>query len=103
MANATEQQSGRQDSNLRSPAPKAGALATTLRPARGTYGSLVSAFTPVETAPGPVGRPDAVAPLPRAAGEPVAARGCSSMVEPQSSKLATRVRFPSSAPITGRP
>src|SRR5674476_778672 len=27
--------SGRQDSNLRSPAPKAGALATTLRPARG--------------------------------------------------------------------
>ena len=27
-------QSGRQDSNLRSPAPKAGALATTLRPAR---------------------------------------------------------------------
>ena len=25
------------------------------------------------------------------------ARGCSSMVEPQSSKLATRVRFPSSA------
>ena len=25
-------------------------------------------------------------------------RGCSSMVEPQSSKLATRVRFPSSAP-----
>src|SRR5699024_7865290 len=26
--------SGRQDSNLRSPAPKAGALATTLRPAR---------------------------------------------------------------------
>ena len=28
------EQSGRQDSNLRSPAPKAGALATTLRPAK---------------------------------------------------------------------
>ena len=28
-----------------------------------------------------------------------AARGCSSMVEPQSSKLITRVRFPSSAPL----
>ena len=30
-------------------------------------------------------------------------RGCSSMVEPQSSKLATRVRFPSSAPRTSEP
>src|SRR5215218_10229131 len=31
-------QSGRQDSNLRSPAPKAGALATTLRPGDGPFG-----------------------------------------------------------------
>gem|GEM_PF-4807589 len=30
---------------------------------------------------------------------PSGVRGCSSMVEPQSSKLATRVRFPSSAPF----
>src|SRR3954470_11662102 len=30
--------SGRQDSNLRSPAPKAGALATTLRPGDGPFG-----------------------------------------------------------------
>src|SRR5687768_3342496 len=30
----SDHESGRQDSNLRSPAPKAGALATTLRPAR---------------------------------------------------------------------
>ncbi len=31
-----------------------------------------------------------------------ATRGCSSMVEPQSSKLMVRVRFPSSPPLTGR-
>src|SRR6478672_5833399 len=40
--------SGRQDSNLRSPAPKAGALATTLRPG-GTRASLVFGPSPVET------------------------------------------------------
>src|SRR5687768_3626330 len=33
--------SGRQDSNLRSPAPKAGALATTLRPAKRAPTALV--------------------------------------------------------------
>ena len=33
---------------------------------------------------------------------PSGVRGCSSMVEPQSSKLATRVRFPSSTPDSKR-
>ena len=60
--------SGRGDSNSRSPAPKAGALATTLRPAG--LGLDCRADPP---------------------------RGRSSMVEPQSSKLTTRVRFPSPA------
>ncbi len=36
--------------------------------------------------------------FPRSSGRVPRSRGCSSMVEPQSSKLATRVRFPSSAP-----
>ena len=40
---------------------------------------------------------------PRIAGPGRTARGCSSMVEPQSSKLITRVRFPSSAPSRPSP
>lgn len=38
--------SGRQDSNLRSPAPKAGALATTLRPDRCPSLGPVAQFSP---------------------------------------------------------
>ena len=54
--------------------PRDGARFAQLRPLTGRF-------------PGSVG--DAASPR---------SRGCSSMVEPQSSKLATRVRFPSSAP-----
>ena len=47
-------QSGRQDSNLRSPAPKAGALATTLRPAKraptGAPGPCLERMTGIEPA-----------------------------------------------------
>ena len=39
--------SGRQDSNLRSPAPKAGALATTLRPANRAPGRRSATLGPV--------------------------------------------------------
>src|SRR5437764_5366127 len=66
--------SGRGDSNSRSPAPKAGALATTLRPAAS------SEFR--------TGLPSARA-----------TRGRSSTAEPQPSKLVVRVRFPSPAPL----
>ena len=74
--------SGRGDSNSRSPAPKAGALATTLRP-EGAGGSLKQVFTFLY-------RPCTLSLTPR---------GCSSMVEFQPSKLAVPVRSRSPAPV----
>ena len=73
--------SGRGDSNSRSPAPKAGALATTLRPeAQGWSLNQISHSDY---------RPSTFSPC---------TRGCSSMVEPQPSKLAMPVRSRSPAP-----
>jgi hypothetical protein len=73
--------SGRGDSNSRSPAPKAGALATTLRPeAQGWSLNQISHSDY---------RPSTFSPY---------TRGCSSMVEPQPSKLAMPVRSRSPAP-----
>ena len=96
--------SGRQDSNLRSSAPKADALATTLRPvchlvtagsvaplsgARQASRSLADRVRTV------LGRSTTCSMLISTPARR-SLRGCSSMVEPQSSKLMTRVRFPSS-------
>ena len=73
--------SGRGDSNSRSPAPKAGALATTLRPeAQGWSLNQISHSDY---------RPSTFSPC---------TCGCSSMVEPQPSKLAMPVRSRSPAP-----
>jgi hypothetical protein len=73
--------SGRGDSNSRSPAPKAGALATTLRPeAQGWSLNQISHSDY---------RPSTFSPY---------TCGCSSMVEPQPSKLAMPVRSRSPAP-----
>ena len=74
--------SGRGDSNSRSPAPKAGALATTLRPeAQGWSLNQISHSDY---------RPSTFSPC---------TCGCSSMVEPQPSKLAMPVRSRSPAPV----
>ncbi len=73
--------SGRGDSNSRSPAPKAGALATTLRPE--AQGRSLNQISHSDY------RPSTFSPC---------TRGCSSMVEPQPSKLAMPVRSRSPAP-----
>ena len=73
--------SGRGDSNSRSPAPKAGALATTLRPE--AQGRSLNQISHSDY------RPSTFSPY---------TRGCSSMVEPQPSKLAMPVRSRSPAP-----
>ena len=73
--------SGRGDSNSRSPAPKAGALATTLRPE--AQGESLNQISHSDY------RPSTFSPY---------TRGCSSMVEPQPSKLAMPVRSRSPAP-----
>ena len=80
--------SGRGDSNSRSPAPKAGALATTLRPE--AQGRSLNQISHSDY------RPSTFSPY---------TRGCSSMVEPQPSKLAMPVRSRSPAPdcLSDRP
>ena len=74
--------SGRGDSNSRSPAPKAGALATTLRPEAQRQSLNQISHSDY--------RPSTFSPY---------TCGCSSMVEPQPSKLAMPVRSRSPAPV----